>query len=245
VKKSVLWAASAALALAALLYSPSITIDIPEAKVRSEVATRLPMTIEKNGVNVLVRSATIDFLESDAIHIVAEADIAGYGLSGAARADVTSGLRYESGAFYLAELDLGDIEISLDQARKSNLGSARDVAGGILGALRERAEALSPGAGAVLEDVEAATRARVEPAAREALDRALASIPVYDLKGRDLKHDLAALAVEDVNFTAQAAQVRLDPGTLVLRLLLAAAALVLAFGASLGWMLMLFGVGRK
>ena len=163
----------------------------------------------------------------------------------AARADATSGLRYEGGAFYLADLGVGDIEVDIDQKSASRLSDIRSAADGLFKSLQARVEDASPGAGSALEALRGQAESRFGPAASNAIEEALATIPVYDLHGKDLRHDLAALALEDVSFSSEEALVRLSPGTLVLRLLLGALALVLALLGGLGWVMAVANLGRR
>lgn len=235
-KKLFAWIGIAlAVAIAAIiLISPTITIDVPESTVRSQVAQKLPMTIDRNGVNVIVRSATIDFLDGDAIHLTAEADLAGYGLSGSATADATSSLRYEGGNFYLDKLSVDDVAFAPDGESNSRIDDAKKVASAAFGNLRNRLEGEVEGAGAALDRLSEGAAEKAEPILRDAIDRALRSIPVYSLNGRDMKHDLAALALENVSFSAEAAHVDLNPGRALLKLIIAGVLLLVAAAGAVG-----------
>lgn len=235
-KKILIWAGIAlALALAAfILISPTIRVDVPESKVRSELALKLPMTIDRNGVNVIVRAATVDFLDSNAVRLTAEADLAGFGLSGSASTDATSGLRYENGNFYLTELTFSDVDFALDGESSSRVDDAKDVASAAFGRLRAKLDSEVDGAGAALDRLSADATAKAEPILRDAVDRALRSIPVYSLNGRDMKHDLAALALENVTFSEEAAHADLSPGKALLHIIISIALIFIAVGAAVG-----------
>ena len=235
-KKILIWAGIAlALGIASfILISPTIRVDVPESKVRSELALKLPMTIDRNGVNVIVRAATVDFLDSNAIHLTAEADLAGFGLSGSASADATSGLRYEGGNFYLTELTFSDIDFVADGESSTRIEDATSVASAAFGRLRSKLDSEVEGAGAALDRLSADAAAKAEPVLRDAIDRAIRSIPVYSLNGRDMKHDLAALALEDVSFSDEAAHADLNPGKALLRIILGIALIFIAAGAAIG-----------
>jgi len=244
-RKAALWIAALTFGAAGLFYAPNFTIDIPETRVHDEIAARLPVTVQKDGINVLVRSAEVDFLDSNAVHVVTDADIAGIGLSGSVRADVTSSLTYRDGAFYLADLSMEDIDIKIDQDSSEKISDVGSIAESLYNGLRGRLEAGNPGAGDALDNLRSKAEEKMQPVIRDTINNILADIPVYDLNGKDLKHNLAALALEDVSFSADAAHVTLDPGSLIIRIILLTLAFIVAALGSLGATMGILGTGRQ
>lgn len=206
--------------LGLIFTAPRVTIDIPETQVRHEIAARLPITIERSGANIVVRAAQVDFLSTNQINISAETDVAGYGFSGIATTQVTSSLRYEYGSFYLSDLGIDDVQITLDDTSDAKVSDYKSAASGLFATLREKIEDEKKGSGEALDRIVSDTADRIKPKIAYAVDDALKSIPIYSLHNKDMKHNIAALALEDVFFTEDAAHATLNIGRLVLNLVI-------------------------
>lgn len=230
--------------LGILIFGPRVSISIPETQAQAELAAMLPMTIEKNGVNVVLRSAELDFRADNRVRITADLDIAGYGLSGAGRADATSGLRYEGGNFYLSEISVSDMDITPDAPSSSRIKDATTAFSGLLDRARDAVAADRPEAAPAFDRLRAEAAERLAPRAREAVDQILTQVPVYSLNGKDLAHSAAALALEDISFGEDQVTATLNPQRLILKVLGGIALLILATLGSLGWFASIGGLGR-
>ncbi|MEO0621171.1 MAG: hypothetical protein AAFU49_18960 [Pseudomonadota bacterium] len=204
---------------ALILLRPEIEVPIPESIVTAQIAERLPQVVEKPGVTVTITGMEADFLAENAVRIQAVADVEGFGLTGRAETDATSGLRYDAGKFYLTDISVDDIRVALDEAAEGKLDDTRSVTGALLGALRSRLEEESEGAGAAFDRILARAEPKLKETLRSVIDGYLGRIPVYSLDGAGTAKEIAALALVDLRFEETQAVAVLDPGLAVQRFL--------------------------
>jgi hypothetical protein len=235
----IVFIALVALALTFLIVTaPEIEVRITEDQVAEQIAAELPKTITKGGLEITVNDATVDFLADNAVRITAVADIAGYGMTGRADADMTSSLEYRDGDFFLTSVDFDDLRLTQDPDTEEKLSDATSVARGLFNRLRDQVEDGEAGAGAALERVADRAMDRFAPAARESVETMMTNIPVYSLNGKGMKESLAAMALKDLHFEETTAVATLSPAQLVLKILLGIAmtgvAGILALGVMMG-----------
>ena len=237
ITKIALWLIAVAIGFI-VFFAPNVDITVPEDKVIAAVNDALPMTIEKSGATVVVKAATVDFLETNVVHITADFDISGMGISGDANIDATSGLRYRNGEFFLTDVSLDNIKGSMDQQSEGKIADVKAIGSGLMGSLREKLSEHNVDAGPAMDRMQAAAVERFKPIILDALNSKLQTTPVYSLNGQSLKHSLAAAALDDIRFFADSAVVSLDPSQLVLRIIGVIAFLGLALIMAIG---MIFG----
>jgi hypothetical protein len=216
-------ALGALLALAGLAW-PNFIVTIPEDKAQAEVRARLPKEISRLNVKVTITDIALDFRDDNKVGVIASASATGFGLAGTAEVETASGIRYESGKFYLSDLSLDDIKLKPDDASAPVLADRIAIVQGALAAARARVSDTTRDGGGASDRERARLVERLLPLVKGLLEDSLRSIPIYDLAGKDLKRDLAAMALTDVRFTADAVQAELSPNTFVSTVLLYALA---------------------
>jgi len=208
------------LALIAYLFlGKPITITVPEDKVRSEIAAKLPMTVHKAGVTALITALDVDFLADDAVHVDIKMDLDGYGLSGFAIGAATSVLRYSKGDFFLEDLDLGDLTITATEQSSESVDEVKTTASSMWNRFKKDHLDDNPAASVAIDKLKDRAMDKLMPTARVIADNALKTTPVYSLNGQDMKMDLAAIALVDVRFQAQSVEADLDPRNVILWIL--------------------------
>jgi hypothetical protein len=220
--------------IAYLILGKPITVTVPEDKVRTEVAAKLPMVVKKMGITANITQLEIDFLESDEVFVDIAMDLEGFGLSGFATGTATSGLRYDSGDFFLEDLDLDDLSITATKDSASTITKAATTAESLWNRFKSDKMDDDPEAAVAIEDLKAKALERMIPAARDIADNALKTTPVYSLNNQDMKMDLAALALVDVRFQAEAVEADLDPRNVILWFLGVACMVVMCMILGLG-----------
>ncbi len=228
--------AGLALLVIYLVFGKPITVDIAESRVQSEVAQRLPMTIEKSGITTQITDLEVDFLDSDKVHVDIEMDLSGFGAGAHASGAATSGLRYSDGDFFLEDIDLSDFDVTPTKSTVGFLADASATANSLWSKFKKDKLEDDP------EDAQAAERlkdralSKLKPAALTMANSALENIPVYTLKGKNLKMDLAALALVDVHFRDQSVQAELSPLRPLVWLASIGAMIAISFVIALGTM---------
>lgn len=223
-------------AIALLVSRPEFEVAISEDRVAQQIADRLPERIRRAGVDIEISALDADFLAENAVRIRATADVAGFGVSGRAETDATSGLRYADGAFYLSDITVDDVRFALDGQAGAGMQDARSVTSALLGAIRSRLEEENAGAGAAFDRILAEAEPKLAEAVGGAVNALLRSVPVYRLDGRSTAHDLAALALREVRFTDTQAIAVLDPGFALIRIVAAVASVLLTIG--IAWLVL-------
>lgn len=221
------------------LFAPNFFITIPEQTVRSEIDTSLPRTETLLGATVVVDQLVVDFRDDNTIHVSAEFSFDGYTLAGTGETDVVSGLRYENGNFYLRDFSLDNLAIELDTESSAKAEGYRAIGQSLFDrgvSMLGGEDADSQSQQAARELLESARETGLEKA-KVAINTSLTRIPVYSLNGKDIRYDLAALALEDVTFSDTEATAELNPARALRHLLFMGLVIVLSGFAALGWMM--------
>jgi hypothetical protein len=200
-----------ALGLIALgLAAPDFTVSIPEDKAQSEVRARLPKELSRLGAKIVIDAIDLDFRNDDRVGVGVSAKVEGFGISGLVDVKTVSGVRYEAGKFYLEDLSMGDVRFTPDPSASAVIADRQLVAQGALSALRNRLTEGKPEAGDAFDRERMRLAELLKPIVVDLLQDSLRSIPIYDLTGKDLKRDVAAMALKDIRFSADAAHVVLS-----------------------------------
>jgi hypothetical protein len=222
----ILGALGAAL-IAYLAFGKPITVTVPEAKVQEEVQARLPMEIVKSGVTINIDTLKIDFLEEDQVQFVIGMDLAGYGITGRAVGDAKSSLRYEDGELFLEDISLDDLNITSTGESTQKLDDMAATASALWNRLK-KGDGEDADTAEAMERIKERAIAKLMPKAVEMANAKLQEIPVYSLNDKDMKMDMAAMALEDITFASDRAEVTLDPRNVILWVL----GMALIFGAA-------------
>jgi hypothetical protein len=233
-----IFAAVASLILAALvavgLMLPNFTVSIPEAAIQEKVSQALPIGWKVLGAEASIDALTLDLQPDGTFAVQGSGKASGYAMAGAVALDATTRMDYRNGAFYLADLGIGDIAIDLDDASAAVLEERTTL----FGALKDRAaEAIGQNDGAAVTAAKAEME-RIQAAllnkGRTAIDNGLANTPVYDLANAPGLLAWAPLAISDVQVQDQAIAVTLSPSGLIGALALRGVILAFSFLAALG-----------
>jgi hypothetical protein len=234
-------AAVVALGLIAFgLASPDFTVSISEEKARAEVSGRLPVETSRLGVKISIKAIDLDFRDDNKVGVGVFARAEGFGFSGQAEVNTVSGVRYDAGKFYLTDLALNDVRFTPDPPASAVIADRQMVIQGALAAVRNRLNESQADAGEAFVREQSRLLERLKPIAIAMMQDSLRSIPIYDLAGKDLKRDVAAMALKDFRFSGDAAHVVLSSRQFVNTILYYTACIGLFFGA-----ITLFAYGHR
>jgi hypothetical protein len=227
------------------LMLPNFTVSIPEATVQDQISGALPIGWKGLGAQASVDAATLSMQPDGTFAITGSGTAEGYAMSGVLALDATTGMAYRNGAFYLSDLDISDLTITLDGASAAVLKERTSL----FGALKQRAaEAIGQDDGAAV----AAASAEMEriqvsllEQGRTAIDNGLANTPVYNLHNAPGLLGWAPLAISDVQVVDKAIAVTLSPSGFLGALALRAVLFAFAVLASLGMLAAFFVPNRR
>jgi hypothetical protein len=210
-KKVGVFVALVALGLVALgLAAPDFTVSIAEDKAQAAVRERLPKEISRLGAKITIETVDLDFRDDNKVGVGVLARAEGFGFGGHAEVKTVSGIRYDAGKFYLSDLVLNDIRFTPDPPASAAIADRQMVVQGALAAMRNGLNDSKAESGDAFDREQQRLLERLKPIAVGLLQDSLRSIPIYDLTGKDLKRDVAAMALKDVRFSGDAAHVVLS-----------------------------------
>jgi hypothetical protein len=192
----------ASLALAFIFVPPQI-VEISEAQLAQGLEDNLPYQVDR-GVLVTVQAATAQLSDANKIIVTAQFDAAGLTLEGTGIATIDSTIRYENGKFYLSDLRHDDISFEFSENSDETISAVRTTLEGIL--RRESEEATSSDDDDRIDQLAKANEyyeTQLREDAADLLDKALGSFPVYNLNRANGSMRLAALALDDVQISAE------------------------------------------
>ncbi|MEM9145112.1 MAG: hypothetical protein AAGC57_02865, partial [Pseudomonadota bacterium] len=149
----------------------------------------------------------LDFQASNAVRVLAEAEISGYGVSARTETGASGGLIYRDGAFYLSDPVIETVTLTPGESEPETPVGA--LTGALLGAV-ERGLGAAGGAEALSQLLDAAGP-EIRAAMRDALAHLLEKTPLYTLSGQGMVQDIAALALQEIRFTETEAIAVIDP----------------------------------
>lgn len=229
--------------IALAMMNTTFDVGIEEDLVNTQITNILPQTHTKLGGSVTISTLDVDFLETNTVNVKAEFAFKGYNIVGTGSTDITSGLRYQNGDFFLTDLTLDDIVLSLNDTSLERAEGYKQIGNSLLErGMSFLSENTDSEGQAVAEELTEQARLRATETIKTLANNAMTSIPVYSLNGKDIKYDLAKLALEDVTFTDTQAVATLNPGKAVRTLLLMGLVMVFSVLATAGWM---FSLNRQ
>lgn len=174
-------------------------VEISEAQVRGELAGRMPITASKLGAKVKILDAQVDFKHDGSIDIEAEFESSGYGVSGEGALVVNSRVVYQKGDFYLTDVKVHDFRHAFhDQEQVNNIKkAAKGIFKKFATKLTVEGDAESKEA---IEELGKKYTPIIKEKVVEGLREQLVTTPIYSLKGKGLKYDIAAAALKKIEF---------------------------------------------
>lgn len=208
-----------ALLAAAYIFAPPYKATFTQTQIEAELAKQLPKQINKALTETTVTEGIVDLRDNNKVAIKAAFDVRGFTLEGTGSADVTTGIRYEGGRFYLSDLRKENIAFTFSDNSKNTLGDVKSAFDKIL--KRETNEAEESGNEQRQETAKKVTdyvQTQLRTDANAALDTFLGSVPVYSLNGKGGVIEIAALALKDVSITDETVTATLTFQTFIQRI---------------------------
>ena len=191
-----------AILAAAFVFEPPYKATFTQAQIEAELAKQLPKQISKALTSINITKGIVDLRDNDKVAIKAAFDVRSFTLEGTGSADVTTGIRYDGGRFYLSDLRNENIKFTFSDNSKDTLGDVKSAFDKIL--KRETKKAEEPDNAQRKETAKKVTtyvQTQLRTDANSALDTFLGSAPVYSLNGQGGVMEIAALALRDVSIT--------------------------------------------
>jgi len=156
---------SVGLGLGALIVlGPEIEVSMSEAEIREKVAAEIPKTVSHPAGTAEITALDLDLLETDQVAVDLAMTVTAFGMTADVAGKSKTGLRYEGGNFYLADLVLDDLEITPDEEATGLIGDVGKAASSAFRNMFSNDDvAGSDGAAARLEE---RLRAKIGPVAR-------------------------------------------------------------------------------
>lgn len=179
-----------------LLVKPEVPIKIPQDRLMTELAARLPVTRAAGPARITVTAVDLSFMQ-DALSIDAHARVTSLGVAGEADISAHTGLRYEGGKVYLEDPRIVDADVDIDGAQDMDASSRAAQERFITSAL---------------------------PAVTAGLQERLEDTPIHDFSAMGWRGRAIMLSLRDVSFAPGALELSMalaNPVTLALLCLLA------------------------
>ena len=224
-----------ALFIGTFFFGKDFDVRISEASAQDMVDERMisdPMS--SLGVVLDIKSARIDFKADNTASVNVDFKASGFGYSGIAKGDFTTGIDYRQPKIYLARLAPVDMSLELDEDTQEEVNDVKNIAKDFL--KRKRKDMISDEAKKSLDNIVGRKADLVKDLTEEATYAFFENLPIYDLNDAGLKGSIAAMALKKVEFTETEAIVTLSPSKFIARV-------VSAIFTFLAVMLFLFGGG--
>ena len=210
----------AGLFLATFFFGKDFDVRISEASAQKMIDDNMiSAPISSLGVNLDVKSATIDFKANNTAAVIVEFNASGYGYSGEVQGEFATGIDYRQPKIYLAKLAPVDIALELDKDSQGKVDDVTNVAKDFL--QRQRDKMLSEDAKQSLDNIVGRNQEKIKELAVVATYKFFENLPIYDLTDAGLKGSVAAMALKEVRFTKTEAIVTLSPSRVIMRVLTA------------------------
>lgn len=222
-----------AVTLAIVLLVPDFEVVIPEDEVRDRIEDALPVRSGSTELELTVTDATVDFLgtgEKGQVALTGEVKLAGFGMAATSEVDTVTAIRYEDGDFYLSDLRLDDLSLTPTLATRAKIAALKRAWQPLIDQFA--AEVRTAEGDMTFEEAKAEFQRTLIPLVRQAMDEALATIPVYRLQG-DAAKGAARLILKDIAFTDGEAIAILSPAQAMIKI--ATAILFVLVLLLLGW----------
>ncbi len=204
------------------LFLPVKVIEFSQQDVDKAIKSQIPYVIEAGIARITVHAAALKLRQENVMYVSTSFEASAITLEGEGDSNFESGIRYQNGNFYLADLSKEDIRFRFSSNSVETLADVRSTLEGLLN--REEAEAAenrdiqrANSVNRVREYAESQLRQDTE----EALDSFLKGIPIYSLNSQGHWLKLAALALDDVVISEGKVTVTLSFQTFIFRIVLA------------------------
>lgn len=203
-------------------------VHISKEQIEEAIEQALPIEETKMGVDMEVNAVSVDFSNSGKITVDAKYSTSGYGVNSHGNAIIRSLLKYDSGDFYLYELEVVDFTQDFeDEDTVSSLKKAAD------GMFKKFVSKVTVDGDDDSKQAFNELREHYVPLIKESisngLKRKISTTPVYSLNGKGVKEDVAAMALEEVTVSASGLTVYLSFSGIVFGVMIWVVSALLAF----------------
>lgn len=225
-KSVLLWLSIIVIAILVFLgfYFDRFEISFSESHVNSTLSDSFPIEETKPFGTLTVENINLEFLDSGQIRSTSDISLDGLGMAGSGTSVILSGLRYESGSFYLENFEIESLELSDSGDVKAQ--DIKEQSNALFSKLKDKLSDSLPNS-----NTDVITDGLVDRAKELTLlvfDKTLTNVPVYTLDTSDAKMKIAALALKSVEVSDNSLSVILSPRLFLSKLFLFGFSLVLS-----------------
>lgn len=193
------------------IISKDITVSITEVQVQETINKTPLKPFSKLGVNVNIHHLNVDFLETDKVLVDSHFLVNGYSIEAIGKGQIKTSIRYENGNFYLREPEFRYFKLIVKKQR-SAFEELKTVVTDSFTNLKNK---FKPEDKNKLKDLAKSFVDKYKPQIKlmveEELTKILTEKPIYSLNNKDIKHSIAALVIQKIEFTDKEAIGTLKP----------------------------------
>ena len=191
----------------------SYVVEISEEQVRDELDGRIPIIASKLGAKVKIINALVDFKHDGSIDIEAGFESSGYGVTGEGALVVNSRVVYQKGDFYLTDVKVREFEHAFHD--KEQVDNIKKAAKGILKKFASKLTVDDDmGSREAIDKLSKKYTPLIKEKVVGGLKEKLVATPIYSLKGKGLKYDIAAAALQKIEIQENGFKVYLSVSTI-------------------------------
>ena len=204
--------------LGVFLFAKDVDVKLTEDQVNAAINQKIINgPIRSRGVELTVKSATVDFKANNTAALSIDFLADGFGYKGNMRGDFATGIRYDAPEIFLDNIVPVQMELGVDAETEGKLQDIKNVASDLLE--RQKRDMLSDKAKESLDNIVGSNEDVLKEFAIKATYGFFETLPVYDLNDLGVKGSLASLALKDVSFTEHDAIISLSPVQALIKIL--------------------------
>jgi len=202
---------------------PTKVIEFSQQDVDEAIRSRMPYVIEQGIATITVHAATLNLKQENVVYVSTSFEASAVTLEGEGDSNFETGIRYQNGSFYLADISKEDIRFVFSSNSVETIANVRSALEGVLHREEtEAAENRDTAKASRVNRVREYVESELKKDAEEALDKFLKRIPIYSLNNQGHWLKLAALALDDVTISEGKVTATLSFQTFIIRVVLAA-----------------------
>jgi hypothetical protein len=233
-KSVLLWLSIVVISILVFLgfYFDRFEISFSESQVNSTLSDSFPIEETKQFGTLTVENINLEFLETGQIRSTSNILLDGLGIAGSGTAVILSGLRYESGSFYLEDFEIESVELNDSGDVKAQ--DIKEQSNALFSKLKNKLSESLPNSNT--DVITAGLVDRAKELTLIAFNKTLTNVPLYTLDTSDAKMKIAVLALKSVEVSDNSFSVILSPRLLLSKLFLFGFAIII----SIAWMFVAF-----
>lgn len=204
--------------LGIILFAKDFNVEISESRAQAAIDSKISKgVIRSRGIELVIRSAIIDFKSNDTAAVTVDFSAAGFGYAGDIEGDFATGLRYDAPQIFLENIVPVKMELAFDDKTENKIQDIKNVGSDFL--RRQKKKMLSENAKGSLENILSRNETAVKDFAAESTYKFFETLPLYNLNEAGLQSSLVSMALKDVKFTENSAVITLSPVQALLKIL--------------------------